>query len=101
MMGHFAKYYRRPVLDVGSSWTQVGRVSTRKMLTAQNSGRQLESAEDGEVGGVQIGGNVEDITEDEETSNNFAHQRDGVTKIREDRRNGFSIKSWRTARRVD
>ena len=39
--------------------------STRKRQTAEKSGEEPDSEEDGEVGGVQIVGNVEEIKDEE------------------------------------
>ena len=72
-------------------WT-CGRVSgellaSRKKTDYPKSGGRLEEEKGGEVGGVWI---VEEIEEDEETSENAARRRDRFTESREEQRDGFS-----------
>ena len=64
--------------------------SRRKMLNADTAeGRQPESEEDGEVGGEWIVGIVKEIEGRWETNENSARQRDEVTIICEEQRDGL------------
>ena len=62
--------------------------STKKVETAARVEDKLRKKKDGEVGGVWIVGNVEELEEEDETP----HRRDGFSEIRERHRDGFGKK---------